>query len=180
MTRQQSKRRPKVDYYLAGLAEAALFEPEVVVVDLPIGILEMDGWSRYGTALSRLIQHKRWLAWVSGPVRHAVEHSWIGALDQLLWVENGLSCELSATPAERVRTLVVIDAALDVLPEGLDTEELRLAPIRLASPYGEKRTAFVVELSKDAFGRPITEPLLGWCDRHSLPLFRLDPLDRGF
>jgi hypothetical protein len=180
LARQKLTRRPKVDYYLAGLAEAALFEPEVVAVDWPIGLLEVEAWSRYGLALSRLVQHRRWLAWVSGPARHAVEQSWIGALDQLLWVENGLSVELLATPAERVRTLVVIDAAFDVLPEGLDVEELRLSPIRLASPFGEHRTAFVVELPRDEFGRPLTEPLLGWCDRHSLPLFRLDPLDRGF
>jgi hypothetical protein len=180
LSRQKLLRRPKADYYLAGLAEAALFEPEIVVVDWPIGLLEVDGWSRYGLALSRLIQHKRWLAWVPGPARHAVEQSWIGALDQLLWVENGLSVELSAMPSERVRTIVVIDRALDVLPEGLDVEALQLSPMRPASPHGEQRTAFVVELPRDEFGRPATDTLLGWCDRHNLPLSRLDPLDRGF
>jgi hypothetical protein len=180
LTRQKLTRRPKVDYYLAGLAEAALFEPDTVVVDWPIGLLEPDGWSRYGMALARLIQHKRWLVWVPGPARHVVEQSWIGALDQLLWVENGLSVELLGSHSQRVRTLVVIDAAIEVLPEGLDEAELRVSPIRLAAPFGERRTAFVVELPRDEFGRPFTEALLGWCDRHGLPLSRLEPLDRSF
>lgn len=180
LTRQKLTRRPKVDYYLAGLAEAALFEPQVVVVDWPIGLLEPEAWSRYGLALARLIQHRRWLAWVPGPARHVVEQSWIGALDQLLWVEDGLSVELLRSPSSRVRTLVVIDAAIDVLPEGLEEAELKISPIRLASPFGERRTAFVVELPRDEFGRPFTEQLLSWCDRHGLPLFRLEPLDRGF
>jgi hypothetical protein len=180
LARQKLVRRPKVEQYLAGLAEAALFEPEIIVVDWPIGLLDPDGWVRFGTALSRLIQHKRWLAWVPGPARLSVEQSWIGALDQLLWVENGLSVEFGATAVDRVRCLVVIDAALDQLPEGLDQEGIRLEPIRLAAPFGERRRAFVVELARDEFGRPCSEPLLAYCDRHGLPLFRLEPLDRGF
>jgi hypothetical protein len=180
LTQQKLTRRPKVEHYLAGLAEAALFEPEAIVVDWPIGLLDSDGWSRFGTALSRLVQHRRWLAWVPGPGRLPVERAWILTLDQLLWVESGLSVEVGATTAERVRTLVVIGTTLDQLPEGLSEQGLVLQPIRLASPFGEQRAAFVVELPRDEYGRPCTEQLLGWCDRHSLPLLRLEPLDRGF
>ena len=179
LSRQKLTRRPRIDHYLAGLAEAALFEPEVVVIDWPIGLLEQDAWARYGTALSKLIQRRRWAAWVPAPARHAVEQSWIGALDQLLWVESGLCVEMSGKDSERVRALVVIDAVLDALPEGLEQVGLQLLPVRLVSLPGKQQSAYVVELSRDGFGRPITEPLLGWCDRNALPLSRLEPLDRG-
>lgn len=177
--RQKLVRRPKVEHYLAGLAEAALFDPNVVVVDWPVGLLEAEGWARFGTVLSRLIQHRGWLAWVPGPARLPVESAWVGTLDQMLWIEDGFSVELGNSSSNQIRTLVVIDAAFEQLPEVSADGGLQIAPIRLATPQGERRTAFLVDLPRDEFGRPATDLVLGWCDRHGLPLFRLEPLDRG-
>lgn len=172
--------RPRVEHHLAGLAEAALFEPKVVVIDWPIGLLDADSWVRYGTALARLVQHRRWLGYVPVPARLAAEQSWVGALDQLLWLENGMCVELQGSSTERVRVLVVLNASIDPLPPGLELAENRLERIRLAHPPSEPRTAFVLELPRDEYGRVMTDPVLAWCDRHGLPLCRLEPLDRGF
>lgn len=180
MARSKLTGRTRVEHYLAGLAEAALFESPILVIDCPIGVLQAEAWVRYGMALSRLVQHRRWLAHVPAPARLPVERAWIGALDQLLWVEDGLCVELAAVSSERVKTLVVIDALLDQLPEGLETQAAGVQRIRLSRPAADRQTAFMMELPRDEYGRILTEPLLAWCDRHGLPLFRLDPLDRGF
>lgn len=172
--------RTRVEHYLAGLAEAALFDPAVVVIDWPIGLLSPEGWVRYGTALARLVQHRRWLGYIPAPARLAAEQSWLGALDQLLWLENDACVELEVSSAQHIRTLVVLDALVDPLPEGLELGESRLERIRLGYPASDQRTAFVLDLPRDEYGRVVTDPVLAWCDRHSLPLFRLEPLDRGF
>jgi putative ABC transport system ATP-binding protein len=180
LARQKLVRRTKVEHYLAGLAEAALFEPEIVVVDWPIGVLDADGWARFGTALSRLIQQKTWLAWVPGPARLPVESAWIGALDQLLWIEDGFGVDVGATPSEQVRTLVVVDASLDQLPPGLDQGPSQLSTVQFLPGVFRPRSAFVVDLPRDEYGRPNTEAILAWCDHNGLALFRLEPLDHGF
>ncbi|HEY5955757.1 MAG TPA: hypothetical protein VIV60_04355, partial [Polyangiaceae bacterium] len=180
LARQRWVRRPKVEHYLAGLAEAAIVDSGIVVVQLPIGQLEPDAWARYGTALSRLVEDRRWIMCWPGPARLAVEQSWMGALEQLLWIENGMSVDMGTSANGRVRTLVVVGADLDVLPEGSDAEALRLERVGLARRPGEPRTALVADLSRDASGRPCTEPLLSFCHQHALPIFRLEPLDRGY
>lgn len=172
--------RTRVEHYLAGLAEAALFEPTVVVIDWPIGLLSAEGWVRYGTALARLVQHRRWLGYIPAPARLPAEQSWLGALDQLLWLEDGTCVELEVESAQHIRTLVVLDALVDPLPEGIELPDGRLERIRLGYPASDQRTAFVLHLPRDEYGRVVTEPVLAWCDRHSLPLYRLEPLDRGF
>ncbi|HMA97014.1 MAG TPA: hypothetical protein VKP30_30225 [Polyangiaceae bacterium] len=180
MARTKLSGRTRAEHYLAGLAEAALFEPPTVIIDWPIGVLPAEAWVRYGMALARLVQHRRWLAFVPAPARLPVERSWVGALDQLLWIENGLCLELGAGSSERAKTLVVIEGLFDALPEGLEAEATPVQRIRLSRPAADHQTAFVIDLPRDEFGRILTEPVLSWCDRHGLPLFRLDPLDRGF
>jgi predicted ABC-type transport system involved in lysophospholipase L1 biosynthesis ATPase subunit len=177
---QKWAKRPRVEHYLAGLVEAALVEPAIVVAELPIGLLEPDAWARYGSALSRLVQERRWLVCLPGPARLPVEQSWVSALDQLLWIENGIGVAVEPSATERVRTLVVVGGTLDVLPEGFDAPSLRLERVGLAARPGEPRTALIADLARDASGRACTEPVLEWCQRHALPIIRLEPLDRGY
>jgi ABC-type Mn2+/Zn2+ transport system ATPase subunit len=174
---QRLGQRLGLEHYLAGLAEAALFESEVLVVDWPLGTLTAEGWARYGTALSRLLTKRRWLAWVSGPARLPVEQAWLGALDQLFLLDGELAVGIVPGTTHFVRTLLVLAATPAEVEQSAESLGLKLEPVGLRVAEGDARAAFVVELPKDEFGRPETSVLLEWCDRHQLAIDRLEPLD---
>lgn len=177
LARHRLMPQPSVEQHLAGLAEAALFGSEVIALDWPIGLLSTEGWARYGTALSRLLANRRWIAWVSGPARLAVEGAWLGSLDQILHLDGALVAELGTAQPHFVRTLLVLEADPEALQEPLAALGLPLTPAKLGTSAGVKRAAFVVDLPSDHLGRPSTELVLAWSDEYQLPIVRLEPLE---
>ena len=174
--KQRLPARVGLEHYLAGLVEAALFDPEIVVVDWPIAVLTEEAWARYGTALSMLLGRRRFIAWVPGPARLPVERSWVGALDELLFLDGELSAKFATGGAHIMRILLVVAASPTQIQSAVDSSGLALSPVAIRAQTGVARAAFVVELAMDEFGRPCTETVLTWCDRHQLPIVRLEPL----
>jgi predicted ABC-type transport system involved in lysophospholipase L1 biosynthesis ATPase subunit len=167
-------KRVGLDHYLAGLVEAALFEPTVIVVDWPLGDLTADGWARYGTALSRLVSRRRWLTWVSGPTRLPVEQAWVGALDQLFLLDGELSIGIVPGLTNTARTLLVLGVEASKVEPIIGTLGIKLDPVGLVTTVGEAKSAYVLDLPTDEFGRVLTSTVLEWSDTHQLPIVRLE------
>jgi ABC-type Mn2+/Zn2+ transport system ATPase subunit len=172
--RQRLGKRVGLDHYLAGLVEAALFEPTVIVVDWPLGNLTADGWARYGTALSRLVSRRRWLTWVSGPTRLPVEQAWVGALDQLFLLDGGFSIGIVPGPTNTARTLLVLGVEASTVEPVMDRLGSKLEPVGFVGTEDEAKSAFVLDLPTDEFGRVMTSTVLEWSDEHQLPIVRLE------
>ncbi|MGC4068542.1 MAG: hypothetical protein QM784_28610 [Polyangiaceae bacterium] len=174
---QRLPARIGLDHHFAGLLEAALFEPKVVVVKWPIGTLFEEAWGRYGTALSLLVSQRRWIVWLTGPARLPVEQAWLGALDQVVYLERNMAAGYAPGTAAVARYLLVIETPREGAMSPESTPGLLLTPAVLRGNSDGNRAAFVAELPRDEFGRPCTSVLLSWCDRHQLPILRLEPLD---
>jgi predicted ABC-type transport system involved in lysophospholipase L1 biosynthesis ATPase subunit len=172
--RHRLGKRVGLDHHLAGLVEAALFEPTVIVVDWPLGDLTADGWARYGTALSRLVSRRRWLTWVSGPARLPVEQAWVGALDQLFLLDGELSIGIVPGLTNTARTLLVLGVEASQVEPFFDTLGIKPEPVGLVATAGEAKSAYVLDLPTDEFGRVMTSTVLEWSDEHQLPIVRLE------
>jgi hypothetical protein len=177
LARQRLPARVGLEHHFAGLLEAALFEPKVVVVKWPIGLLSAEAWGRYGTALSLLLAQRRWIVWVTGPARLPVEQAWIGALDQVIYLERGMAAGYAPGTPSVARVLLVLDTSSDAVIPTTSASGFPLVRAELHGIAGQSRAAFVAELPRDEFGRPCTSLLLSFCDRHQLPILRLEPLD---
>jgi predicted ABC-type transport system involved in lysophospholipase L1 biosynthesis ATPase subunit len=177
LAEQRLPARVGLDHHFAGLLEAALFEPKVIVVKWPIGTLSEEAWGRYGTALSLLVSQRRWIVWLTGPARLPVEQAWLGALDQVIYLERGMAAGYAPGTSAVARYLLVLEAPRDAETSPASSPGLLLTPAVLQGSAGAHRAAFVAELPRDEFGRPCTSILLSWCDRHQLPILRLEPLD---
>jgi cobalt/nickel transport system ATP-binding protein len=169
--------RVGLEHYLAGLVEAALFEPPVVVVDWPMGVLNADAWARYGTALSRLVQKRRWIVGGAGPARLPVEQAWLGALDQLVFLDGSLCVGVPPGIAQFVRTLLVLAVEPATVERVSENLGFTLEPAAIRVRDGQSTAAYVVELPRDEYGRPCTSAILDWCDQYQLPIVRLEPLE---
>jgi hypothetical protein len=168
------------DHYLAGLVHAQLFGAPVVAVKWPLGVFGADLWARYGAVLSRVLTGRRWIVALDRPIRLAVEEAWYNTLDEtVFWSERGPSAiPLDACVA---RMWLVVHAGGEAQKLWLD-ELIRLAlPIRpmpgILPAADGLSSAWLVDCPRDERGLPMTNTLLGCCDRHQVAVTRLCPLD---
>lgn len=163
-------------HHLAGLAEAALFEPEVFVVDWPIAQLGAEAWARYGTALSKLLERRPFIAWVSGAPQLPVERSWLLALDELVLLDSEWATLVPTGASSQVRTRLIVAGTHSSIEPKLAYLDLAVTQLGERTSNGSVASAYLVDLPRDASGLPRTESILAWSAEHQLPIVQLEPI----
>ncbi len=170
-------KRLNAEHYLAGLAEAMLVEPQVIVAEFPLGQLDEWQWARYGAGLASALTGRRLLAILPRPPALPVEQAWVGSLDETLAQSQDFG--LLVVPADRtlVRTLVTVEGEAPRLLAELRQQGLPARPLGADTEQAAAAGSLLVDLPRDAQGLVETRPLISLCQSLDLVLIHLEPLD---